>query len=101
AAVACVSAGVFLLTDNPGLTARAAGLVAAAMLVCLLTGSARVVSAATAAARLARRPRVRWGLLTAAGFATVIGSAVAFEVADNAAIDQQMQALDAAEAAPR
>jgi hypothetical protein len=96
AVVACAATGVYSLTGNLGLTAQAAGLMAAAMVVCLLAGSARLAAAATAAARLARRPQVRWGLLAAAGFAVVVGSVAAYEAADDAALDDQLRDLDAA-----
>lgn len=100
-AVGCAAAGIFLLTDNPTLTVQAAGLMGVVVAPCLLAGSPRVVGVISAALGLLRLPRVRWGVLTTAGLAIVIGSAVAFEADDQAVIDQQMVELDDLSAVPQ
>ena len=74
--------------------------VAAAALLPLLTGSARVAAAAGAAARAARVPAVRWGGFAAAGVAIAFGAVADFERRDDALLDQSAADLEALAAPP-
>ncbi|HJZ59763.1 MAG TPA: CHAP domain-containing protein [Gemmataceae bacterium] len=93
-AMGCTLAGLRLLIPDPGLIARAGGLMVLGMTLCLLVGSGRFAALVSALLELARRPRVRWGVLAVAGVLITLGSLVAYEVEDQAALDRQLSELD-------
>lgn len=92
-----VIGGLWALTGDGVLTARAGRLLAVGVVPCLLLGSARL---GVAAAWLARRPALRWGGVAAAGLAIAFISTAVYQAADDEAISRYMTDLDTLNAKP-
>lgn len=90
-----VVAGLAALT-RPELAFRAAGFVFGVLLVVALLSSGWVVRQISSLMMYCRKPIPRWGLLTFGGLAVIIGGGIAFEHADQMAIDETMKGLEIA-----
>jgi hypothetical protein len=73
---------------------RAAAIISAVLLAAFLLGSDWFARRAAGAFGAARRPGLRWGLVALAGLGTVVGAGVAFDLDDNAELEQAMKDLD-------
>ena len=93
--VACgaVVAGLSALT-RVELALRAAAVVFGVLTVATLLGSEWLVRQVSALVAYCRRPAPRWGLVAGAGLLVLIGSGLAFDVAEEDVLDQSMKELD-------
>lgn len=88
-----VLAGLALAT-RAELAVRAATILVPILLVGFVVGSEWFTRQAASLLNFCRKPGVRWGLVTAGGVALVVGSGVAFELADEAAMEQTLKDLN-------
>ncbi len=90
-----VVAGLAALT-RPELAIRAAEWLFGVVLVATLFGSEWVMRQLARLVNFFRKPSARWGLVALGGLAVIFGAGLAFERADEVAIDQGMKNLDLA-----
>lgn len=92
--------GVWAVGSDINVVRDASVILAVGTGACLLAQSRIVASAGTAMVSTVRRPAVGGGVLAVAGFATVIGSLVRYELQDQAEIDRSMVEMEMMSAPP-
>lgn len=92
-ACGATAAALAALTRD-ALGAQAAGATLGAVAMAVLAGSGWVHRRAAALGAMCRRPATRWGAVAVCGLATVVGSVVRFESAEQAFIDAETADLE-------
>jgi hypothetical protein len=90
-----VVGGISALT-RPELAIRSGSVLLGTLLIVTLLGSAWFGRQLTSLVALFRKPAVRWGVVALCGLGVVLGSGLAFDQADELAIDQGMKEFDIA-----
>jgi hypothetical protein len=95
--VLCVAvvAGLWTFTRSE-LAVRAGVVLGTVLLLAWLLGSAGVVRRLASVVAFLRKPAPRWGLVALGGLVVIVGSGIAFDLADRAETDQTMQGLELA-----
>lgn len=88
----CVAGAAAL--DQPGVALATAELLGVALLACLLLSWGGLTNRLAALVALLQRPAVRFGLVTVAGVATIVGATAYFQWADEKASDEAISELD-------
>jgi len=96
-ATVAVCGGIFAvltLAVPTKLAACAVGVLALVLVAGFLAGSDWFARQLASLATFLRKPGVRWGVVALAGIAVILGSGVAFDLADQAVVDQTMRNLN-------
>jgi hypothetical protein len=88
-----VLAGLWAFTRSE-LAVRAGAVLGAVLLLAWLLGSAWVSRRLAPVVTFLRKPAPRWGLVALGGLGVTVGSGIAFDLADRAAIDQSMRGME-------
>ncbi len=89
-----IGVGAAAALDQPGVVATTSLILATALVPCLLLSSGRLVTCLANIINSLQRPALRFGFLALAGIGTIIGGIVAFNYADEKALDESMAELD-------
>jgi hypothetical protein len=93
AACAAVVGGLSAIA-RPELAVRSAAVVFGVLTVATLAGSAWLSRQVASLVAYFRKPAPRWGLVAAGGLIVLLGSALAFDRADETALDDEMKDLE-------
>jgi hypothetical protein len=94
-AVCAAVAGGLWAIGRPQLAAQAGGALAGVLVAAAVLGSSWLARQLAALLSYLHRPAVRWGLVSFGGLAVVVGGGIAFDRADEAAIERDMNDLSA------
>jgi len=98
--IGIVLGGVWAITETSSSVERTGLILAGILATCQIAGSTCLTSSLASASAMIRPAAIRWGLVTGAGLATAVGSALFSEYQIDRDIDFQMTELELLTSAP-